>query len=209
MKTITSTMRGRLNCPLVEEAERLAVTSHAEVNHRYGEEPYAVHLTKAVEVGLRYLHLVPYGWEQEVIAALWCHDLLEDTRLTYNDLKRKTSPDVAELVYAVTNGKGRTRSERADGRYYRGIRNTELATFVKLCDRIANVEHARENGVTRMVDVYAAEQAKLERALYHPRYEQMLAHLNMLLGIGEPQRRPWMRRALWEHWMYALGVYKR
>ena len=41
-----------------------------------------------------------------------------------------------------TNDKGRTRAERAGERYYRGIRETPYAPFVKLADRRANITYS-------------------------------------------------------------------
>ena len=48
----------------------------------------------------------------------------------------------AEIVYALTNDKGRTRDERAGAHYYAGIRETPYAPFVKLCDRLANMTYS-------------------------------------------------------------------
>ena len=45
----------------------------------------------------------------------------------------------AEIVYALTNEKGRTRAERAGVKYYEGIRAVPYAPMVKLADRMANV----------------------------------------------------------------------
>ena len=66
----------------------------------------------------------------------------------------------AEIVYALTNEKGRTRAERANERYYEGIRQTPYAPFVKLCDRLANVTYACSvdaGGDIRMKEVYKNE----------------------------------------------------
>ena len=48
----------------------------------------------------------------------------------------------AEIVYALTNDKGRTRAERAGERYYQGIRQTPYAPLVKLADRVANMTYS-------------------------------------------------------------------
>ena len=48
----------------------------------------------------------------------------------------------AEIVYALTNDKGRTRQERAGEKYYAGIRETPYAPFMKLCDRLANMTYS-------------------------------------------------------------------
>lgn len=62
----------------------------------------------------------------------------------------------AEMVYALTNEKGRTRAERANDKYYQGIRETAYAPFLKLADRLANItyscSHSNEaNGHMRQV----------------------------------------------------------
>lgn len=110
------------------------------------------------------------------------HDTIEDARLTYNDVKRLVSShnsfhftdydkeedhtyhhilmineeDVADIVYAVTNEKGKNRSERANDKYYQGIRENKLAVIVKICDRLANVLYSKMMG-SRMLDVYKKE----------------------------------------------------
>ena len=55
----------------------------------------------------------------------WSHDLIEDTRTSYNDVRNKLGVFVADIVYAVSNEKGKTRKERANDKYYEGIRNTK------------------------------------------------------------------------------------
>ena len=65
-----------------------------------------------------------------------------------------------EIVYALTNDKGRTRAERAGEKYYQGIRETPYAPFVKLCDRLANITYSctgEGNKGTRMREVYKGE----------------------------------------------------
>ncbi|MDY5087771.1 MAG: hypothetical protein SPE72_07735, partial [Alloprevotella sp.] len=96
------------------------------------------------------------------------HDSIEDARLSYNDVTRRAAAFMndaqaymaAEIVYALTNDKGRTRSERAGERYYAGIRATPYAPFVKLCDRAANTAfsaRAADGGNSRMSKIYANE----------------------------------------------------
>jgi hypothetical protein len=47
-----------------------------------------------------------------------------------------------EIVYALTNDKGRSRTERAGDHYYQGIRETPYAPFLKLSDRLANITYS-------------------------------------------------------------------
>ena len=88
--------------------------------------------------------------------ATWGHDLIEDTRVSYNDVKNHLGQEAADIIYAVTNEKGKTRSERANSKYYEGIRNTPGAVFVKLCDRIANVQYSKMTK-SRMFEMYKKE----------------------------------------------------
>jgi (p)ppGpp synthase/HD superfamily hydrolase len=90
------------------------------------------------------------------LMAAWGHDLIEDTRTNFNEVKSNLGIEVAEVIYAVTNEKGKTRQERANAEYYRGIRETPGATFVKLCDRIANVQYSKMTQ-SRMFEMYKNE----------------------------------------------------
>jgi (p)ppGpp synthase/HD superfamily hydrolase len=90
------------------------------------------------------------------LRASWGHDLIEDTRVSYNDVKEQLGQEAADIIYAVTNEKGKNRKERANEKYYEGIRNTPGAVFVKLCDRIANVQYSKMTG-SRMFEMYKKE----------------------------------------------------
>jgi (p)ppGpp synthase/HD superfamily hydrolase len=84
------------------------------------------------------------------------HDLIEDTRVSYNDVKKVLGEDAADIIYALSNEKGKNRKERANDKYYTGIRNTPGAVFVKLCDRIANVQYSKMTG-SSMFEKYKKE----------------------------------------------------
>lgn len=91
-----------------------------------------------------------------------------------------TNRDVAEIVYALTNEKGRTRRERANDKYYEGIRNTRFATFCKLCDRIANLEYSLSKG-SDIASMYSKENPHFIRAIYNEEYKEMFDHLRGLV----------------------------
>jgi (p)ppGpp synthase/HD superfamily hydrolase len=96
--------------------------------------------------------------------ACFGHDLIEDTRVTYNDVKSVLGHYVADLVYALTNEKGKTRKERANDKYYEGIRSEKYGIFVKMCDRIANVEYSKMSG-SRMFEMYKKENEDFIKSL--------------------------------------------
>lgn len=143
----------------LNEIREWVFKAHADTNHLYGEEnyPYSFHLEMVAEQALNFISIIPEEDRNIVLAACYCHDSIEDARLTYNDLIAETgSEEVAEIVYAVTNEKGRTRKDRANDKYYSCIRQTPYASFVKLCDRVANTLYSKSRK-SSMYKKYKAE----------------------------------------------------
>ncbi len=188
------------NHVLLEKIEHAAVALHKGVNQMYGAGlDYGFHLEMAVAYVRKYGYLVTSAAEDLLIlyASAYFHDAIEDTRLSYNNLiaiyldlglDRDSSVAAADVVYALTNLRGKTRAERAGEEYYRLIRETPFASFVKMCDRLANVAYSTRFGFTdRMVGVYCSENAHFihsvcDRAVT-PVPEEMIAELNLLLGL--------------------------
>lgn len=163
--------------PISKEARLYACALHDITNHKYDGKSYTVHLEQVAEVAGQYLHHL-YGAHEEdiVLAACWAHDTIEDCRVTYNDIKKALGEEVAEIVYVLTNEKGKNRKERANDKYYAGIAANPLATFVKVCDRIANFEYSIANG-TWMAEMYAKENQEFVAKLFTGKYPDMFAHL--------------------------------
>lgn len=155
----------------IEEIRQSAHDLHQSVNQTYGDSlPYGFHLDMVAQ-GIHDYGYEVCAREQDVVPMFfggYYHDSIEDARLTYNDVMKRAlewmKGDQAlmatEIVYALTNDKGRTRAERAGEKYYRGIRETPYAPFTKLCDRLANVAYScsADGGKgSRMKHVYQAE----------------------------------------------------
>lgn len=155
----------------IDHFRQMAHDLHQSVNQTYaGSLPYGFHLDMVVEGVRNYGYLVCVR-EEDVLPlffAAYYHDSIEDARLTYNDVMRLARNEMTieqammatEIVYALTNDKGRTRAERAGEKYYKGIRETPYAPFVKLCDRLANITYSctgEGNKGTRMKEVYKGE----------------------------------------------------
>ena len=180
------------------------IEQHANTNHMYDTYlPYEFHLRMVAHIAATYNKLLDnevdyYTGKKEYdrggdvtvtlrsacMRAAWGHDLIEDCRVSYNDVKSELGQEAADIVYAVTNEKGKNRSERANDKYYEGIRNTNGAVFVKLCDRIANVQYSKMTG-SRMFEMYKKENTnfmvKLGWAeLKTHEYEPMFAYLQEL-----------------------------
>ncbi len=164
---------------VIEEIKRGAWELHASVGQTYDKKhPYGFHLSMVADAAMEYgceviaeeADILP------VILAAYYHDSIEDARLTYNDLTAIARKYLdagqafvaAEIVYALTNDKGRTRQERAGERYYAGIRETPYAPFVKLCDRLANMTHSfsgTNEANNHMHQVYQSEWPHFREAI--------------------------------------------
>lgn len=130
---------------------------HRNTNHMYDNYlPYEFHLRMVNDVAKEFSHLKLSTIQEDIQLAAYGHDLIEDTRVSYNDVKEVLGVTAADIIYALTNEKGKNRKERANDKYYEGIRNTEGAVYVKLCDRISNVRYGILTN-SRMVDMYRKE----------------------------------------------------
>lgn len=149
---------------------------HDNTNQMYGEFPYSYHIKSVAREAINNIDkFYPEISEQDAQVIMFgaaYHDSIEDARLTYNDvlkIAKETMTDeyaikATEIVYALTNEKGRNRQERANDKYYEGIRNTEFAPFVKMCDRLANAHFSKSQG-SRMYELYKKE---------HPHFQEMI-----------------------------------
>ena len=155
----------------IEAIRRAAHELHERVNQTYDKvHPYGFHLDMVADGVRRFGHTVCEN-EEDVLPLMfgaYYHDSIEDARQTYNDVRREALRHMneeqavlaTEIVYALTNEKGRTRSERAGERYYQGIRETPYAPLVKLADRLANATYSfrgTNEANNRMREVYVRE----------------------------------------------------
>lgn len=145
--------------PHISNPSEWCIEQHSKTNHFYDEFlPYEFHLRMVHNVAKQFESLLKVDAVEKnnVFKACWGHDLIEDCRVSFNDAKEALGEQAAEIIYAVTNEKGKTRKDRANDNYYKGIRETKHATFVKLCDRIANVQYSKLMK-SRMFDLYKNE----------------------------------------------------
>jgi (p)ppGpp synthase/HD superfamily hydrolase len=158
------------------------IEQHRNTNHYYDEYlPYEFHLRMVTQVAYDFLHLPENRWS-DLILACWGHDLIEDTRISYNDCVKVLGEYVADIIYAITNEKGKTRAERANDDYYSLIRETPGATFVKLCDRIANVQYSKLTKSV-MFNMYIKENTGFINKLNPDnRFQPMVDYLNKLFN---------------------------
>lgn len=173
--------------PWISCLEKAAFQIHDDVNQKYDHVlPYGFHLKMVASFVSRYGYLVAES-EADILVlygSAYLHDTIEDARMTYNDIvkfiddfrvgslvlpeeiKRKLEEQVPEIVCALTNEKGRNRKERANETYYKGIRDTRFASFIKMCDRLANIQYTMMFVfANRMLEVYRREYPEFIRSI--------------------------------------------
>jgi len=171
---------------LGQKGKLFSIEQHRAVNHLYdGYLPYEFHLALVNRTAADFMPVlnVDDALADTILDASWGHDLMEDTRATYNDVKKVLGVTAADIIYAVTNEKGKTRKERANDKYYQGIKDTPYAVYVKLCDRIGNVTYGRTFG-GGMYTMYQREQDHFEKSLAGEQLDALrpvLVHLRSLL----------------------------
>lgn len=152
-----------------------AIQQHRNTNHLYDKIiPYEYHLHMvAREVDRHALRKeISDSIREMLIDAAYGHDLIEDCRITYNDLLTNgASKDVAEIIYALTDDKGKNRAERGNAEHYKKLVQVPGAAFVKFCDRIANVRYSKFVE-SSMYEKYQKEYESFVAKCYIPELEQ-------------------------------------
>lgn len=144
---------------LVERARVYATEAHQRINHRrkYNNEPYHVHLSAVSKL------VASVTDDEEMIAAAWLHDTVEDTQATLEDVEAAFGQPVAELVEELTDV-----SRPGDGN--RAVRKTidlrhlaqasRRAKTVKLADLVDNCKDITRHD-PRFARVYLSEMNSL------------------------------------------------
>ncbi|NQZ53242.1 MAG: HD domain-containing protein [Piscirickettsiaceae bacterium] len=144
---------------LIRRAKRFAEERHGEINQirKYTGEPYITHPAAVAKIVASVKHT------DEMIAASWLHDTVEDTRATTEDIYDLFGSEVGYLVQCVTDV-----SKLSDGN--RAVRKaldrnhiaqaSAGAQTIKLADLIHNTLSIVEHGGD-FAKIYLAEKRLL------------------------------------------------
>jgi (p)ppGpp synthase/HD superfamily hydrolase len=172
-----------------------------ECNQKYGDElPYSFHL-KAVEAQFsKFQRLLPCDFAlgsntnlDVFLCATIMHDTMEDARMTYNDIVDFIKPYitkgsdvqanfpkmVADIVYCLTDEKGKNRAERKNEKYYKELSENKYAVFIKLADIAANTLYSKLTG-SSMYNKYKKEFPKFKDRVYKAEYEEFFNYVENL-----------------------------
>ena len=144
---------------LVDRARVYATEAHQRINHRrkYNNEPYHVHLSTVAKL------VASVTGDEEMIAAAWLHDTVEDTQATLEDIEAAFGQPVAELVEELTDisrpGDGNRAVRKAIDRRHLAQASVRAKT-VKLADLIDNCKDITRHD-PRFARVYLSEMNRL------------------------------------------------
>ena len=131
-----------IDTKMENRAKEYAVSRHQLFRQTYDGSPYTKHLEMVDTVARKYLNYINCQDRENVLAACWCHDLIEDTAITKNQVSDVLNYQIAEIVFSVTNEHASSKLDRIHKTFSK-IGKSQLAVFVKLCDRIANTSNSK------------------------------------------------------------------
>jgi len=149
----------------------LIVAERIHSSQVYDIYPYIYHIRQVVKIAEE------LGYDESIIVACALHDSMEDTHLSFNDIVKAFGSEVAEIVFAVTDELGRSRHERKEKTYPK-IKANWKATVVKICDRVANMEHSFLYN-SKLYDMYLKELPKFKEELQNENQEIQRAWIRL------------------------------
>lgn len=156
-----------------DQALEFATLAHRGQTRKYSEEPYIEHPKRVVAL-LKTVKHTP-----EMVAAAYLHDVVEDTDVSNEDIKKKFGPQVAKLVKELTDEYEKAkypslnRRARKEREVMRKAKMSSEAKTIKLADVIDNTRDIVKNdpGFARK---YLREMYKLTEALQGGNFQLLM-----------------------------------
>lgn len=146
---------------ILDRAHHFAQTAHAKQVRKYSGIPYFGHLHEVATI------LTEHGFDDEIVAAGYLHDVIEDQPVSREVIEEWFGRRVAQLVWEVTD-----QSKPSDGN--RKVRKEidrqwlskacPAAQSIKLADLISNGKDITEND-PKFAEVFLTEKASLLEVL--------------------------------------------
>jgi len=144
---------------LISHAKTYATLAHKRIDQRrkYSNQPYQVHLEAVASI------VATVSDDEEMIAAAWLHDVVEDTPATLGDLQKEFGNSIAKLVEHLTDisrpGDGNRVIRKEIDRLHIA-QASERAKTIKLADLIDNCQDITKHD-PRFASVYLHEMSAL------------------------------------------------
>jgi (p)ppGpp synthase/HD superfamily hydrolase len=163
----------------VRRAREFAITAHN--SQMYGDRPYSFHLDMMVKL------LEPFGEEAQVVGYL--HDVVEDTDVRPETVRREFGEVVANCVSIVTDEPGANRRERkarTNVKLAKAAEDMKLALIVKAADRLANLQMSAQDKSGSKLEMYRREHAAFRQAAFRTGlFDGLWEEMDRILGLIE------------------------
>ena len=179
-----------------EKAKLFAIKAHkGQVRKSESDKPMVLH---PIDVGLI---LEEFGYDDNVIAAGFLHDVVEDTKYTIDDIKREFGEDIAQLVFDASEEDKSLSWEERKKKTIEKTRTLPLRNRLIICaDKISNLEDLNilfaKNGIRDFSAFKRGEESQkwyyteLYKSLVFgedensPIFKRLKKELDTFLGIG-------------------------
>jgi len=149
----------------VDKIIKYAIEKHYRAGNKYGEHEYDYHLNMVYIEGKHYFKEMNIPSNECLVysKAIWCHDILTDTGVSREELRKVIGGEAEDIVWCVS-GFGNNRKERNKNEINK-TKNNRKAVFVKLCDRLANVKKSKHTN-KNLFEMYKKEHTQFKKILY-------------------------------------------
>lgn len=164
---------------LISEAREFAIKTHG--NQMYGNRPYIHHLEECLRIfggviDQRDLLSARKHLIDEIGAAIFLHDTMEDQAVHYAILEDRFGKNVAEAVWCVTKIKPYN-----PALYFEKISQNPIAAIVKLCDRICNVN----NCFDIQGNIIPEHRSKLDKYIQEDKYILNILDFDSITSLSD------------------------
>lgn len=168
---------------MTNKERALLVAEKAHHNQSYDIYPYMYHVKQVIKIAEE------LGYDESITIGCTLHDTMEDGTISYNKIKKHFGKEIAEIVILVTDERGRDRIEK-HSKTYPDLAKNWKAVVVKVCDRIANMEHSYKYD-KGLFNMYYNESNKFKDILYSEKdiethrvwskYDDLLANKKIII----------------------------
>ena len=163
VKEIIDNIQGGVNKKeeeLIDKAYKFASDAHAG-QRRMNGDPYFIHVFETAKI------LAQLGMDGQTIAVGLLHDVLEDTEIKEEEIKKEFGDDILFLIKGVTKlgtlkYRGHERHVESLRKFFIAMANDMRVVIIKFADRLHNLrtlkylrEDKRERIAVESIEVYA------------------------------------------------------
>ena len=121
---------------IIEKAKQFAIEAHkGQVRKSEKEKPMIIHPINTANI------LKEYGFDSNVVAAGYLHDVVEDTKYTIEDIEKEFGEDIKSLVEGNTEPDKSLSWEERKKHTIEHVKNLDMRHKAVVCaDKISNLE---------------------------------------------------------------------